>query len=188
MVVDSNSVGDPARFLTLAELKAGLHAMGRARRDDGRVALLLRRGNGGAREVLERARLTPEAGIPADAWERSAKKNPQMQIATMQPRVAELIANGQPLTLFGDCLFLDLDLSTANLPVGSQLAVGGATLEVTPHPHNGCRKFLARFGADALRFVSMPELRDRNLRGIYLSVVVAGDVSAGDGVCVLSRA
>jgi len=106
----------------------------------------------------------------------------------MQVDVAGLIANGQPLTLFGDNLFLDLDLSAANLPAGSRVRVGGATLEVTPKPHNGCRKFHARFGPEALRFVSKPDLRPRNFRGIYMRVVEPGEVALGDAVEVLARA
>jgi MOSC domain-containing protein YiiM len=65
--------------------------------------------------------------------------------------------------------------------------VGAAILEVTPKPHNGCRKFLGRFGNGALRFVSKPELRHRNLRGIYLRVIEAGDAGPGDPVEVIRR-
>jgi MOSC domain-containing protein YiiM len=155
--------------------------------DNGHVAMLMRRSEGGRREVLERVELSPEAGIPGDAWVRAQNPKRDMQIAVMQKNVAELIANGQPLPLFGDCLILDLDLATANLPAGSRLRVGSAILEVTPEPHNGCRKFRARFGDDALRFVSMRELRHRNLRGIYMRVAEAGEVRTGDAVAVLSR-
>jgi MOSC domain-containing protein YiiM len=60
-------------------------------------------------------------------------------------------------------------------------------VEVTPMPHNGCRKFRARFGPDAVELVSDPQLRQRNLRGIYLRVVEPGDVAIGDPVGVISR-
>ena len=185
--VDSNSVGDPARFHTQEHLEHGLKALPMAPSDRGRVALLVRRGDGGLREVPARLAITPDGGFPGDAWGRRPEPKPEAQITVMQVEVAELMANGQPLTLFGDNLFVDLDLSAANLPIGSQLRVGGAILEVTPKPHNGCKKFVARFGLAALQFMAKPELRARNLRGIYLRVVEAGEVSPGDSVVVIAR-
>ena len=185
--IGSDTVGDPDRFRSLADLREMLMALPATGEDNGHVALLMRRCDGGRREVLERIGLMPEAGIPGDAWVRAAQPKRDMQIAVMQKDVAELIANGQPLTLFGDCLILDLDLSAGNLPAGSRLRVGSATLEVTPEPHNGCRKFRARFGDDALRFVSVRELRHRNLRGIYMCVAEGGEVKTGDPVDVMFR-
>jgi MOSC domain-containing protein YiiM len=131
--------------------------------------------------------MTPDGGVPGDAWGQSEAPNPEAQLAVMQTDVADLIANGQPLMLFGDNLFLALDLSDENVPPGSRLRAGGATLEVTPKPHNGCRKFQARFGDGALRFVSKPDLRRRNLRGVYMRVVEGGDVAPGDPVEVIAR-
>lgn len=131
--------------------------------------------------------MTPESGVPGDAWGRQRRPAPDAQLTVMQIDVAELIANGQPLTLFGDNLFFELDLSAANLPPGSRLRAGTATLEVTPEPHNGCRKFRARFGDAALRFVSKKDLRHLNLRGVYMRVVDSGEIAAGDPVQVLSR-
>ena len=186
--LDSSSVGDPARFLPLDHLERSLAALRGAPVDRGRVALLVRRWEGGLRETPERVRLEPDAGLPGDAWGRLQNPRPEAQLTVMQIDVAELIANGQPLTLFGDNLFLDLDLSTTNLPTGSRLRAGGAILEVTPKPHNGCQKFHARFGPDALRLVSKPDLRHRNLRGIYMRVVRPGEVAPGDGVEVIARA
>jgi MOSC domain-containing protein YiiM len=185
--VDSDSVGDPSRFLSLSALERELHALALLPTDKGRVALVVRRVAGGRREVLDRVDVSADAGVAGDAWGRRPQKDPEMQIAVMQTDVAKLIANGQPLTLFGDNLVLELDLSASNLPAGTRLRVGRALLEVTPFPHNGCKKFQARFGPDALRFVSMKELRHRNLRGIYVRVVEPGDVRAGDSVDVLIR-
>jgi hypothetical protein len=186
--IDSGSVGDPARFRSLAELERAARSLRPAPSERGRVALIVSRGEGGLREPLARTRLAPDAGVPGDAWGRRPDRKPDAQIAVMEARIAELLANGQPLTLFGDNLFLDLDLSAANLPPGSRVRVGRAELEVTPEPHDGCRKFRTRFGADALRFVSQPELRPRNLRGIYMRVLAEGEVAPGDPVELLSRA
>jgi MOSC domain-containing protein YiiM len=186
--VDSSSTGDPARYHTLEHLERSLAALPGAPITTGRVAMLVRRGEGGRREELDRVHLTPDAGLPGDAWGRRQEPNPEAQLTVIQIDVAELLANGQPVTLSGDNLFVDLDLSAANLPTGSLVQVGGAILEVTPKPHNGCHKFRARFGPEALRFVSKPDLRPRNLRGIYMRVVQPGEVAPGDPMEVIVRA
>jgi MOSC domain-containing protein YiiM len=187
VTLDSQSTGDPARYRRLDELERAFDAGTPAPRDRGQVALMVRRATGGVREVVERAVFTPAGGLPGDAWGRGRPPAPDAQLAVMQLDVAELIANGQPLLLFGDNLFLDLDLSTANLPAGSRVRAGSAVLEVSPKPHNGCAKLRARFGPDALKFTAMRERRHLNLRGIYMRVVEAGEIGAGDAVEVLSR-
>ena len=186
--VDSESVGEASLFLSLDQLRRRFDALPNARQDEGRVTMIVRRTHGGRREVLEQVVLTPESGVPGDAWERRPNRKDEMQIAAMRTDVARLIANTQPLTLFGDNLFLDLDLSSQSLVAGSRLQVGNALLEVTPKPHTGCRKFEARFGADALRFVWLPELAEQRLRGIYMRVVAAGRVLPGDRVTVVRAA
>ena len=179
--------GDPSRHLPLGELEQKLGTLPAAPRDAGRVALLVRRRPDKVRETPTRIDLGPDTGVPGDAWGRGQKPDRAAQVTVMEIDVAEMIANGQPLTIFGDNLFLALDLSVENLPTGSRLRLGRALLEVTAKPHNGCRKFAARFGHDALRLVANPQLRHRNLRGIYMSVVEAGEVAVGDAVAVVSR-
>ena len=179
--------GEPARHLTTAQLEAGLRALPPAPLDNGRLTHIVRRPAKDVREVLPRARLSPEAGLPGDNWASKPSPDPTAQLTVMQTAVAELIANGQSLALFGDNLFVELDLSVANLPIGSRLRVGGAVIEVTPMPHDGCSKFNARFGSDALRFVNTKSTRHLNLRGIYWRVIEAGDVEIGSPVTVLSR-
>jgi len=186
--IDSKSVGDPRRFAARDRLVSALDALAAAPIGSGRLAFLVRRGRGGRREVLERARLTPAEGMPGDAWGRRVLRTATAQLAVMQHGVAELIANGQPLALFGDQLFLDMDLSAEHLPTGSRVRIGGALLEVTPKAHNGCKMFAARFGDEALQFVSEPVRRPRNLRGIYMCVLEAGDVAPGDRVDVVRSA
>lgn len=181
-------MGDAARHLPLEALRAAL-ARVQSPATGGRLSLIVRRANDDhERQVLDTAVLTPDRGVPGDYWERRVPLDPNAQLAIMQTPVAELIANGQPLPLSGDNLFVDLDLSAANLPIGSRLRIGEAVLTVTPKAHNGCKKFQARFGEDALRFVSEKPTRHRNLRGIYLRVLEAGEVRAGDAITVLERA
>jgi MOSC domain-containing protein YiiM len=183
--VTSESVGDPTRFRTFDDLERRLRALPPAPALAGRVALIVARGEGGLRETPPAVRLVPGDGIPGDAWARRSKTALDAQITVMQIGVAELVANGQPLTLFGDNLFVDLDLSTEHLPTGTRLRAGTAILVVTPKPHNGCKKFRARFGEEALRFVSAPALRPLNLRGIYVRAIAEGDVAVGDDIEVL---
>jgi hypothetical protein len=179
--------GDPARHLQLEALEAGLRALPAAQKVRGRVACIVRRLDDGARDTPASVRLSREEGVPGDDWSRRPPRDPEAQLAVMQLGVAELIANGQPLLLFGDNLIVDLDLSAANLPTGTRLRVGAALVEVTPKPHNGCRKFRGRFGDAALRFVQAPPTRHRNLRGIYWKVVEPGDARVGDAIEVLRR-
>ena len=187
--IDSTSVGDEATFLPLEVLCERLAAAPAAPRDHGRVMLLVTRvADGGRREQPARVVLTAADGMPGDGWLRKSPDKPEAQLAVMQHGVASLIANSQPLPLFGDNLFLDLDLSAANLPIGSRLRAGGVLLEVTPKAHNGCHKFKGRFGGDALRFVAHPERRHLNLRGIYLRVVEDGEVAVDDAVEIVMRA
>ena len=80
--------------------------------------------------------------------------------------------------LAGDQLFIDLDLSKDNLPPGTQLALGTAIIEVTGIPHTGCKKFVARFGLDAMKFVNSQVGKDHGLRGINAKVIKSGVVSA----------
>ena len=185
--IDSHTAGDPASHLGMADLEARLAQLTASPRDLSSISLLVRRGEGGLRDVIVSGRLSAEAGLVGDKWVRKAERSPDAQLTMMEFQVAQLIANGQSLGLFGDQLFAGLDLSRENLPAGSQLEVGAAVLEVTGRPHNGCQKFRSRFGADALRFVSRPDLRPRNFRGIYLRVLRDGGVAVGDSVTVTHR-
>jgi MOSC domain-containing protein YiiM len=179
--------GDTAAHLPLDELNARMAALPAAPTDAGTLSLIVRRHPDGTRETLEVTTLTLEEGVPGDGWNRRPPRKPDAQLAVMNRDIAELIANGQPVTLFGDQLFVDLDLSAGNLPFGSRIQVGEALVEMTPEPHNGCLKFKGRFGQDALVFVQASETRDQNRRGVYWKVVEPGEVRVGAPVKVLSR-
>src|SRR5438046_1369787 len=131
---------------------AGRPGVARGQGGMGRVELIVAGSERGRRERRVRVRLEADAGVAGDAWGRQQGPHAERAITVMQLDVAELIANGQPLTLFGDNLFLSLDLSTDNLPPGSRVRAGGAVLEVTPMPHNGRRECRGRYGVEALQW------------------------------------
>ena len=184
---DPGPFGDAVRHLPGDALERGYTALAQPPVDRGRIALIVARDEAGVRGTPARATLTPEEGVPGDAWQRVASHRPECQLAVMRADVARLIANGQALSLFGDNLFVDLDLSTENLPPGTRLRAGGALLEVTPEPHNGCLKFRGRFGGDALRLTAKPAYRAHHLRGIYMRVIESGPVAVDDAIEVLER-
>jgi len=140
--------------------------------------------------VLDVAELNCQEGLAGDTWRIRASSrtpdrtaHPDMQLNIMNARAIALIAQADDRwALAGDQLFIDLDLSEANLPPGTRLRIGGATIEVTDQPHTGCTKFVARFGRDAMEFVNSPIGKTLHLRGINAKVVVPGTIRAGDVV------
>lgn len=104
-----------------------------------------------------------------------------MQLNIMNSRVIALVAQDKNRwQLAGDQLFIDIDLSAENLPPGTQLAFGSAVIEVTNQPHNGCKKFVAPFGLDTMKFVNSPVGKQLCLRGINAKVVQPGVIRVGD--------
>jgi MOSC domain-containing protein YiiM len=173
--------------LSLAELERGLAALAEPPKDVGKVAMIVCRRTPGVHEAMERVTLSTKEGVPGDEWNRRGSPKLEAQLTVIRRDVAELISNGQPLTTSGDNLVVDLDISAENLPAGTRLRVGKAVVEMTPLPHNGCKKFAARFGQDAVRFAQVPATRHLNLRGVHWRVIEAGEVHVGDTIQVLSR-
>jgi len=170
-----------------ADLERGLRELPPPPTEAGTVALVVARPAVDQRLTPDSGVLTPEGGVEGDRWAKKPRPNPKSQVTVMRADVARLFADGQPLSLFGDNLLVELDLSEANLPAGTRLQVGTALCEVTPEPHTGCGKFAARFGQDARDLTFAEEFRSHRLRGIHLRVVEAGEVRPGDAVRVLSR-
>ena len=176
------------RHLTMAELEAGLEDIRQSPRDAGELKMIVRRPDLGVREELQTGDLDIVQGLVGDTWQsRSSKRtadgspHPDMQLNLMNTRVVALVAQDPSRwALAGDQLFVDLDLSEANMPAGTRLALGSAVIEVTAEPHTGCAKFVSRFGADAMRFVNSPLGRELHLRGINAKVITAGRIRVGD--------
>ena len=178
------------KHLTTSELEAGLDEVSRSPKDGGVLQMIVRRPQIGEREILDEGALDPAEGLVGDNWKlRTSKRtadgtpHPDMQLNLINSRLVSLVAQDRSRWhLAGDQLYVDLDLSEANLPPGTRLSIGSAVIEVTAEPHTGCSKFVERFGLDAMKFVNAPERKDLHLRGINARVVRSGVVRAGEAI------
>ena len=181
---------------TMAELLDFLPVLDARPRDTGTLRAVVSRPATGQRVLHAEGRLDVDEGLGGDSWaQRGSRRtadgsaHPDMQLNIMSHALIEFLAQDPAReALAGDQLFLDLDLSHANLPAWSELHIGGpdgAVVVVTDQPHSGCAKFIARYGKDAMTFVNGPEGKPRRLRGLCAKVVRPGPVRPGDAVVVV---
>lgn len=177
-------------MLTTEQLASGLPHVLESPAEAGRLEFIVVRPAKGEREFRGEVYVSPDGGVEGDRWRSSPDSetpdgtpDPRTQVSLMNARLLRLIAGGVELmSLAGDNLIVDFDLSDGNLAPGQRLAVGGAVVEVSDVAHNGCGSFMARYGRDVVRFVNSPEGKRLHLRGLYARVVEAGVVRVGDAV------
>ncbi len=170
------------------ELEAGLDHIRQSPKDSGVLELIVRRPAESKREVLDEGVLDLEEGLVGDNWRTRGSSrttnglgHPDMQINLMNARAIALIARSKDRwQLAGDQLYVDFDLSDENLSAGDQLSIGTSIIEVTAIPHNGCKKFVERFGLEAMKFVNSPIGKQLHLRGINAKVIKPGTIKTGD--------
>lgn len=161
--------------------------------DDGRIEMIVRRPAEDQRETVTSAKLDEDLGLVGDDWKSRGEMYDQdryrlSQVTLMNSRVAAAIAvSPDRWPLAGDQIYVDMDLSTENLPPGTRLRIGEAVIEVSTMPHTGCKKFSGRFGVDALRFVNVGPGRDGRFRGMNAFVVRGGSFELGDRVKKIAR-
>ncbi len=177
------------KHLTTPELEAGLDEIRESPKNNGILRLIVRRPKEDAREVLDVGELDLDEGLKGDNWQTrgsssmaDGSSNPDKQLNIMNARAAALVTadDESRWQLAGDQLFIDLVLSDENLPAGTRLEIGSAIVEITPPPHNGCKKFVARFGLEAMEFVNSAVGKQLHLRGVCARVVKSGTIRQGD--------
>ena len=178
---------DPEMQDEASTFDARLEDVRAAPSDEGIVELIVSRPAEGDRELLDEARIDEDLGLIGDRWStRDVDRTPaylSAQLTVISTRVLAVIEPDQARwPLAGDQLYVDFDLSEANLPAKGRLVVGTAIIEVSETPHTGCAKFSARFGSDALRWINSPTGRAHRMRGLNARVVRGGVIHRGDRI------
>ena len=153
----------------------------------GTLRMIVQRPKVNARNVVEAGTLALDQGLIGDNWLKKGSRwrrggDPKRQITVMNWRFAGLVAGAEDrIPLAGDQLYVDLDLSKGNLPPGTRIAIGrNAVIEVTKPSHLGCKKFVERFGLEAMEFANSEFGREHNLRGVNAMVVAGGEIMVGN--------
>ena len=183
------------RHLSKEEIEMGMPEVLDSPKNEGVVELIVRRPAVNRRDVIETGLLDVEKGLIGDNWlMRGSSRtlnglgHPEMQLNIMNYRFASLVAGSRDrVPLAGDQLFVDLDLSRENLPPGTRLSAGSAVVEITSIPHRGCKKFVDRFGLEAMKFADSEFGRSHNLRGVNAKVIAGGEIKTGDKINVIRR-
>jgi MOSC domain-containing protein YiiM len=173
------------------ELEAGLPEVLESPRDEGRLEAIVIRPATNQRRMLSTVRLSPDGGVEGDRWItdsyyrlKDGRSDPCCQVSLMNARFLRQIAGSEDaICLAGDNLIVDLDLTDANLPAGSRLAIGSdVVIEITSKAHTGCTKLEGRYGSEAKAFMNSKVRKPLHLRGRYASVVRGGTIEVGDTV------
>ena len=178
------------KHLAMGALTAGLEDIRQSPKATGVLELIVRRPQTETREVLDMGELDLVEGLVGDNWQRRGSSqtadgsaHPDMQLTVTNARLMALVAQDkQHWPLAGDQLYIDFDLSVNNVPPGTRLSLGATVIQITEPPHTGCKKFAARFGLDALRFISSPVGKQLQLRGVNAKVIRPGAIRVGDVV------
>lgn len=172
---------------TLADFDACLDHVRAAPRDTGTIELLVVRPAVGERAIVDAIELDIDRGVVGDRWVTSRSRHTtdgtphrDQQLTLMSTRAASAIAEREQWPLAGDQIFVDLDLSQDSLPIGTQLVIGDAVVEISALPHLGCAKFSKRFGGDATKWVNGDVGKALRLRGVNARIVRGGSVRRGD--------
>jgi MOSC domain-containing protein YiiM len=176
------------RHVTATELEANLATVIASPADVGRLEVIVIRPAENERRVLTSATLSPERGVEGDRWRvpnrDGAQPDPSCQVSIMNARILrQIAAEEDAVCLAGDNLIVDFDLSEANAPAGTRLAIGDSVvIEISDTPHTGCAKFAGRYGNEARSFINNPLGSALHLRGRYARIITPGIINVGDNL------
>jgi len=169
--------------ISRADLDAALPHVLDAPKDAAPVAQLCFRPDYGLRTFPERLVLTRAGGIPGERWAKApwmrladGAPDPRIQVSILPARIRDLVCGDRLHP--GDPVIADIDVTHANMPVGTLLQLGTAVVRVSDAFNDACVKWKVRYGVEAKEWVvAHPELR---LRGILCSIEQDGEVRLGD--------
>jgi MOSC domain-containing protein YiiM len=177
--------------VSAVELEQGLPDVLASPRDVGKLEAIVVRPASDERRTPATARLTPEGGVEGDRWATDAyynkadgKPDRRSQVSLMNSRFLRQVAGSDDtMCLAGDNLVVDLDLSDANVPAGTRLAIGAeVVVEVNDKSHTGCAKLSRRYGEEVKQFMNHESRKSLRLRGRFGSIVSGGTIKVGDVV------
>jgi MOSC domain-containing protein YiiM len=178
----------PENPATAEELAALLPAVLAAPREGGVVRLLCVRPKPNARSYPDKITMTRAHGVTGD-FEASrpwltlpdGSPDPRNQVSIMPWQVLDLVWRDRDRVPHpGDNIAVDMNLTEANLPVGTLLAAGTAILKVSDEPNDGCVKWKVRKGRAAYDWITHPDHLPLRLRGLYCSVEKDGEMRLGE--------
>jgi hypothetical protein len=180
----------PANPATAEELAAALPGILAAPRDSGVARLLCSRPRPNARSFPQTLRFSSATGVAGDfehrrPWLKLAdgSPDPRNQVSIMNWQVLELVWRDRDTVPHpGDNIAVDMNLTEANLPVGTLLQAGTAILRVSDEPNDGCVKWKVRCGRAAYDWVTHPDHLPLRLRGLYCAVAQDGEMRLGDAL------
>ncbi|MFT4647665.1 MAG: hypothetical protein ACI9X4_000878 [Glaciecola sp.] len=158
--------------------------------DDGRVYRLVQRpagGGVGARLTPDTIRVEVGKGVIGDRRSQHPE-SAEGEISLINVHVLRAVSPGEErMSMSGDNLQVDLNLSEVNLPIGTYLHIGSAILEVGPQPHFPCGLFVERFGPKATQRVARASRKGKRGRGVLCLVKQSGEITVGDAIRVERR-
>ncbi|MBY6059296.1 hypothetical protein [Leisingera daeponensis] len=177
-------------FVTRQECEAALPHILAAPKDDAAIDSLCFRPGYCERLFPASLQLSAARGIEGERWLKApwlklpdGSPDPRIQVSILSKRVMDLCWRDREGTVHpGDTIVADLDLTEANMPVGTRLQVGGAVVEVSDKFNTACAKWRDRYGAENLAWINHRPYRPLRLRGVLCRIVADGEVRASDRI------